>query len=239
MCLLQIQYKYSTSAQTTTCCNSGINKTQTFSKRKQNSSSVHHKCPALVQSVTRVYPTPCHMVGHPRNVRVGYEDNKMRLFTPIHSKTPSFQRHGLHLGAKRERPRSTLRGDDSAGKRSYRKGSPSSERVWLLQPLLPCPQKGWWPPAHPRSQMPESCPHEEVVQDDYAKADPLTDTHRGLVLFSGPEGRTLSHPDNPSSHPILEIQFRGSGLFSTRSFPLHCLWPPTLLLSAWTWFFPL
>ncbi len=118
MCLLQIQYKYSTSAQTTACCNSGINKTQTFSKRKQNSSSVHHECPALVQSVTRVYPTPWHMVDHPRNIRVGYEDNKMRLFTPIHSKTPSFQRRGLHLGAKRERPRSTLRGDDSAGKRS-------------------------------------------------------------------------------------------------------------------------
>ncbi len=77
--------------------------------------------------------------------------------------------------------------------------------------------------------MPESRPHEEVVQDDYAKADPLTDTHRGLVVFSGPGRCTLSHPDNPSSHPILEIRLRGSGLFSTRSFPLHCLWPPTLL----------
>ncbi len=40
----------------------------------------------------------------------------MRLFTPIRSKTPAFQRRGLHLGAGRERSRSALRGDDVAGK---------------------------------------------------------------------------------------------------------------------------
>ncbi len=169
-----------------------------------------------MQPATRVYPTPCHvgrgLAGHPRSVRVGYGDNKTRLFTPIRSKTPAFQRRGLHLGAGRERSRSALRGDDAAGKRSHRNGSSSFERVRLLQPLLPRPQKGWRPPAHPRSQTPESCPHETAVQDDHAKADPLADSHRGLVLFSGPEGRILSHPDSPPSQTILEIRLRGSGL---------------------------
>ncbi len=82
----------------------------------------------------------------------------------------------------------------------------------LLQPLLPRPQKGWRPPAHPRSQTPESRPHETAVQDDHTEADPLADLHRGLVLFSGPERRILSHPDSPPSQTILEIRLRGSGL---------------------------
>ncbi len=182
-------------------------------KKEQFSSSVPHECPASVQPATRVYPTPCHagrgLAGHPRSVRVGYGDNKTRLFTPIRSKTPAFQRRGPHLGA---RSRSTLRGDDVAGKRSHRNGSSSFERVRLLQPLLPRPQKGWRPPAHPRSQTPESRPHETAVQDDHAEADPLADLHRGLVLFSGPERCILSHPDSPPSQTILEIRLRGSGL---------------------------
>ncbi len=62
------------------------------------------------------------------------------------------------------------------------------------------------------SQMPESRPHETAVQDDHAEADPLADSHRGLVLFSGPERRILSHPDSPPSQTILEIRLRGSGL---------------------------
>ncbi len=185
-------------------------------KKEQFSSSVPHECPASVQPATRVYPTPCHvgrgLAGHPRSVRVGYGDNKTRLFTPIRSKTPAFQRRGLHLGARRERSHSTLRGDDVAGKRSHRNGSSSFERVRLLQPLLPRPQKGWRPPAHPRSQTPESRPHETAVQDDHAEADPLADLHRGLVLFSGPERCILSHPDSPPSQTILEIRLWGSGL---------------------------
>ncbi len=136
---------------------------------------------------------------------MGYGDNKTRLFTPIRSKTPAFQRRGLHLG-------STLRGDDVAGKRSHRNCPASSERVRLLQPLLPRPQEGWRSPAHPRSQTPESRPHETVVQDDHAEADPLADSHRGLVLFSRPERRILSHPDSPPSQTILEIRLRGCGL---------------------------
>ncbi len=143
---------------------------------------------------------------------MGYGDNKTRLLTPIRSKTPALQRRGLHLGAGRERSRSALRGDDAAGKRSHRNGFSSFERVRLLQPLLPRPQKGWRPPAHPRSQMPESRPHEMAVQDDHAEADPLADSHRGLVLFSGPERCILSHPDSPPSQTILEIRLRGSDL---------------------------
>ncbi len=185
-----------------------------------------------MQPATQVYPTPCHtgrsLAGHPRSVRVGYVDNKTRLFTPIRSKTPAFQRRGLHLSAGRERSRSALRGNDVAGKRSHRNGSSSFERVRLLQPLLPHPQKGWQPPAHPRSQTPESRPHETAVQDDHAEADPLADSHRGLVLFSGPERRILSHPDSPPSQTILEIRLRGSGL------PVH---GPTLWAVSGTLYF--
>ncbi len=80
------KYRARTSAQATAHCNSVENKIQTFSKREQISSSVPHECPASVQPVTRVYPTPCHvgqaLAGHSQSVRVGYGDNKTRLFIP-------------------------------------------------------------------------------------------------------------------------------------------------------------
>ncbi len=107
-------------------------------------------------------------------------------------------------------------------------GFSSFERVRLLQPLLPRPQKGWRPPAHPRSQTPESRPHETAVQDDHAEADPFADLHRGLVLFSGPERRILSHPDSPPSQTILEIRLRGSGLPVHGAYPWAVLAPLTL-----------
>ncbi len=163
---------------------------QTFSKRKQFSSSGPHECPASVQPATRVYPTPCHagrgLAGHPRSVRVGYGDNKTRLFTTIRSKTPALQRRGLHLGAGLERLRSALRCDDASGKRSHRNGFSSFERVRLLQPLLPRPQKGWRPPAHPRSQTPESRPHGTAVQDDQAEADSFWPSQRWNYFHTEP-----------------------------------------------------
>ncbi len=68
-------------------------------KHSQKESRFPHECPASVQSVTRVYPTPCHVGrGLAGSVRLGNVDNKMRLFTPIRSKIPAFQRRGLHLG---------------------------------------------------------------------------------------------------------------------------------------------
>ncbi len=133
----------------------------------------------------------------------------------------------------------SVQGENARVLRSEVMSESESERVRLLQPLLPRPQKGWRPPAHPRSQTPESRPHETAVQDDHAEADPLADSHRGLVLFSGPERCILSHPDSPPSQTILEIRHRGSGL------PVHgpTLWavsgPPYFLVSAWTRLFPL
>ncbi len=50
-------YRARTSAHATVRCDSGKNKTQTFSKREQFFSSVPHECPASVQPATRVYPT--------------------------------------------------------------------------------------------------------------------------------------------------------------------------------------
>ncbi len=47
-----------------------------------------------------------------------------------------------------------------------RNRSSSPEWVRLLQPLLPRPQKIQWPATYSRSQTPELCPDEKVVQDE-------------------------------------------------------------------------
>ncbi len=99
--------------------------------------------------------------------------------------------------------RTTLRGDETAGKRNHRNRSSSPERVRLLQPLIPRPQKRRRPATYSRSQTPKLRPDEKVVQDDMP---------RGLVHVAGSERRALSHPGSPPSQMILEIRIRRDGI---------------------------
>ncbi len=144
--------------------------------------------------------------------QTGSGDNKTRLYTSIHSKTPAIWRRGQHIGLAQQCSCPARRSDEFAGERSHGNGFPISKRVRLLQPLLPRPQKGWWSETHTRSQTSESHPYETVVQDDYIKADPLANMPRGLVIFIGSERCLLSHPDSPPPQVVLEIRLRGSGL---------------------------
>ncbi len=125
-------------------CDSGRNKRHTFSKREKISSSAYHKHSAFMQPFFRAYSTSCHtgrgLAGHPRCVRMGNGYDKTRLFTPIRSETTTFPWGGPHHSTQRECSSSACRGDESASKGSHRSHS-SSERVRLLQLLLPRPQK--------------------------------------------------------------------------------------------------
>ncbi len=111
------------------------------SRKESNfSSSVPHECPASVQPATRVYQ-PLATRAEAWQAIPGVSDWVMGIIKrgyllQFARRPPRFQRRGLHLGAGREHSRSTLRGDDVAGKRSHRNGPASSERVRLLQPLL-------------------------------------------------------------------------------------------------------
>ncbi len=98
---------------------------------------------------------------------------------------------------------------ESAGKRSHRSRSSSTERVRLLQPLLPHPQNRPCSATYSRSQTPESHPGKMVVQDDHIETDPLTNMPRGLVHVTGSEKRLLSYAGIPPSQTIIEIRIRG------------------------------
>ncbi len=146
-----------------------------------------------MQPVCTANSSPCHvgqdLAGHPRCVSVGNEHGKTRLFTPIRLKTTVLPRCAHHLSAQRRRLCPPRRGDESAGKRSHRNRSSSPERVRLLQPLLPRPQKRRRPATYSRSQTPELRPDEKVVQDDHFETDPLANMPRGLVYVAGSERR--------------------------------------------------
>ncbi len=143
-------------------------------KHFKNSFSAYHKHPALIQPVCTAFSTPCHMgrglSSHP---------------SPIRTKTTALPRCARHHSAQRERSGPPCRGDESAGKRSHRNCSSSPERVRLLQPLLPRPQKRRQPATYSRSQTPELCPDEKVVQDDHFETDPPANMPRGLVHVAG------------------------------------------------------
>ncbi len=153
-----------------------------------------------MQPVCTAISTPCHtgwgLAGHPRCVSVGNEHGKTRLFTPIRSKTTTLPRCARHLSVQRWRSCPPCRGDKSAGKRSHRNHSSSPERVRLLQPLHPCPQKRRQPATYSRSQTPELGPDEKFVQDDHFETDPLANMTRGLVYVAGSERRIHSYPDS-------------------------------------------
>ncbi len=191
------------SSQVSDHCDSVQNKSHTFSKRQQISFSASHKCPALMQPVCTALSNPCHtgqgLAGHPQCVSVGNEHGKTRLFTPIRSKTTAIPWCARHHSAQRERSSPPRSGDESAGKRSHRNQSSSPERVRLLQPLLPRPQKRRWPATYSRSQTPELRPDEKVIQDDHFETDPLANMPRGLVYVAGSERyfHILSHPGSP------------------------------------------
>ncbi len=88
-------------------CDSRQNETHTFSKREQKLFSAYHKHPAFMQPICTAVSTPCHagrgLAGHPRCVNVGNDYGKMRLYTPIRSKTTVLQWCVRHHSAQRER----------------------------------------------------------------------------------------------------------------------------------------
>ncbi len=169
-----------------------------------------------MQPVFTSVSTSCHvsrgLVGHPWCVSVGNDYVKTRLYSPVRSKTTALPRCARHHIAQRGCSSPPCRGDESAGKRSHRNRSSSPERVRLLQPLLPCLQKRRWPATYSRSQTPELCPDEKVVQDDHFETDPRANMPRGLVHVTGFERRVLSHPGSPPSETILEISIRRGGI---------------------------
>ncbi len=111
----------------------------------KKSFSAYHKRPALMQPVCTAILTPCHagrgLAGHPRCVNVDNDYGKTRLYIHIFSKTTALTWCARFHSAQRVRSSPPHRGDESAGKRSHKNCSSSPERVRLLQPLLPRPQK--------------------------------------------------------------------------------------------------
>ncbi len=189
------------------------NKTHTFPKREQKYFSNHHNRPALMQQVCTAISNPCHvgqgLAGHPWCVNVANDNGKTKLYTPIRWKTTALPRCARHHSALRERPSPPRRGDESSGKRSHRYRSYSPERVRLLQPLLPHPQKRWRHATYSRSQTPELRPDEKVVQDDHFETDPPANMPRGLVHVAGSERHVLSHPGSPHHRRLLRFAFEG------------------------------
>ncbi len=142
----------------------------------------------LMQPVFPTVSTPCHtcqsLAGHPWCVSVGNDYGKTRLYSPIRLKTTALLRCACHHSVQRGCPSPPRRGDESAGKRSHWNCSSSPDWVRLLQPLLPRPQKRRRPATYSRSQTPELCPDEKVIQDDHFETDPLENMPRGLLALA-------------------------------------------------------
>ncbi len=90
----------------------------------------------------------------------GLDKTQYKIHTQIPLKTPAIWWHALHLGSEQRCTHPAHRYEEFASERSCRNGSPGSERVRLVQPILPCSQEGWCPKTHPRSQTPEPLPYE-------------------------------------------------------------------------------
>ncbi len=94
------------SAQVSERCESGQNKTHTFSKREQEYFSAYHKRPALMQPVCTAVSIPCHtgqgLAGHPQCVNVSNDYGKTKLYTLIRSKTTALPRCAHHHNVQQE-----------------------------------------------------------------------------------------------------------------------------------------
>ncbi len=127
------------------------------------------------------------LAGHPRCVSVGNDYGKTRLCSSIRSKTTALPRCAHHHSAQRGRPSPPRRGDESAVKRSHRNRSSSPERIRLLQPLLPRPQKD----GDLRSILDLRLLNYALIKRLFRMIT-LKHMPRGLVHVAGSERRTLS-----------------------------------------------
>ncbi len=157
---------------------------KTYPKREHFSSSPYHEPQANARRpAAQNYSTPRHMgrglAGHPRRVKLGTGDNTTRLYTSIRSMTPTIWQRVLHIDSAQQSSHPACQSDEFAGKRSRGTAFPSSERVKLLQPLLPRPQERWWSKTHSRSQTSESRPY------NYINADPLSNMPRHIWAVPG------------------------------------------------------
>ncbi len=101
-------------------------------------------------SLTPHHPKP-GLGSHSRCVKVGLGNNQTRPLTQIHSQT-LFQGHVSNFGPGQQSLHSPIQSRESAGKEWHGNGSGSSQRVRVLQLLLPS-SKEWWPQAHPCSKQ--------------------------------------------------------------------------------------
>ncbi len=136
-------------------CDSGQNKTHTFSKREQKYFRPTIRVLLLCSQSAQPFQPLATQAEAWQAISVGNNYGKSRLYTPIHLKTTALPRCACHHSAQRGHPSPPRRGDKFAGKRSYRNHSFIPERVRLLQPLLPRPKKRWRPATYSRSQTPE------------------------------------------------------------------------------------
>ncbi len=156
-----------------------------------------------MQPVCTAVSTSCHasrgLACHPRCVNVGNDYGKTRLYTPICSKTTVLPRCARHHSAQRERSSPPRRGDEYAGKGAIEIVPPAQSESGFYSRyfLVPKKKKKDWPATYSRSQTPELCPDEKVVQDDHFETDPSANMPRGLVNVTGSERRVLSHPGSP------------------------------------------
>ncbi len=150
--------------------------------------------------------TPCHvgqgLAGHPRCVSMGNDYGKTRLYSPIRSKITACSEDAQVLRAEVI---------NLLEKWSIKIVPPVQSKSGFYSRYFSSPKRRRLA-TYSRSQTPELCPDEKVVQDDHFETDPLANMPRGLFHVAGSERRVLSHPGSPSSQIILEIRIRRGGV---------------------------
>ncbi len=152
-----------------------------------------------MQQVFTAASTSCHagrgLAGHPRCFRVGNDYSKMKLYSPIRSKTTAHPRCARHRSAQRGRWSPPRRGDESAWKRSHINRSSRLERVRLLQPLLPCPHSTATTSSSPKRRWPATYSKSPLVHPDENLFSSLKRSCSTFFNTARTNGRTVSLHD--------------------------------------------
>ena len=143
---------------------------------------------------------------------MGIEHSTGRIQDPIYSSSSTFQRRGFHFRETGADAGTVSRATNSSGQRGHRTCSSSTERVGLLQQILPSSQKGWGSASNLGSSRLKPYNQSTQVQDVNRQDGRVANSASRLVYHDRSEGRIFSYRDFATTQEIPEVRFRGRSI---------------------------
>ncbi len=141
---------------------------------------------------------------------LGPADCRKRLQNSVRFSSALFQQDRSHPGGSQVGSGIRTSSKHSLKEGGHRGDPSSQQRVWVLQPILYCSEKGWRVASHFRSASVEPLSRATEVQDAHTQISGVSDQVRGLVCHNQSKKDAYFHVSIlPQHRKFLRFAFGG------------------------------